>query len=236
MEKLCTKCKISFDETVFYLKKDGHRRSWCAYCMQKYANDYRANHPHTKEEIKIANHNCYIKQKVQRSEKYKIWRQNNKEKKAEMDREYYKNHSDIIKNRAHKFYEDNKERILVDCKIYRKNNLEHIKQVKKEYNKSHVREKRIRENYRRCAKHNNGGSYTVQEWVDLCNKYENKCLACGKTGVQLTADHIVPVSGGGSNYIYNIQPLCRSCNCSKSTKTIDYRNQSSLTRYNAPDS
>jgi 5-methylcytosine-specific restriction endonuclease McrA len=33
----------------------------------------------------------------------------------------------------------------------------------------------------------------------------------------------VPVALGGSSFIANIQPLCRSCNSSKQDRIIDYR-------------
>lgn len=75
---------------------------------------------------------------------------------------------------------------------------------------------------RRARKIGNGGDFTVEEWDALCKKYGNKCLACGSFG-DMTIDHIVPLSCGGSNSIDNIQPLCLACNVSKHTKTIDYR-------------
>lgn len=76
---------------------------------------------------------------------------------------------------------------------------------------------------RRAAKKSNGGNYSLSEWAELCEKYDNKCLCCGAGGVKLTVDHIIPISMGGSNSIDNLQPLCISCNSKKSKKVIDYR-------------
>lgn len=75
---------------------------------------------------------------------------------------------------------------------------------------------------RRARKQNQGGSYTAQEWRELCQKYDHRCLCCGKVK-RLTPDHVVPLSKGGSNDISNIQPLCLPCNLRKASKTIDYR-------------
>ncbi len=66
------------------------------------------------------------------------------------------------------------------------------------------------------------GSHTSDQWLGLCGVYGMRCAACH--GLKpLTRDHIVPLSKGGTDYISNIQPLCRQCNSAKRTKTIDYR-------------
>jgi 5-methylcytosine-specific restriction endonuclease McrA len=62
----------------------------------------------------------------------------------------------------------------------------------------------------------------MKEFTDLCKKYDDKCLRCGLVK-KLSMDHIIPLSKGGSNYITNIQPLCKSCNSKKATETTDYR-------------
>ena len=80
---------------------------------------------------------------------------------------------------------------------------------------------------RRSMKLNAIGSHIQGEWENLKAQYDWTCPACGKREpeIKLTEDHIVPLSKGGSDNIENIQPLCRSCNCSKHTKIIDYRKE-----------
>lgn len=66
------------------------------------------------------------------------------------------------------------------------------------------------------------GSHTFGEWELLKKQYGYTCLACGKKPPEITLseDHIIPLSRGGSDYIENIQPLCRSCNSKKYNKII----------------
>ncbi len=68
---------------------------------------------------------------------------------------------------------------------------------------------------RRYAKEKNAeGNHTLEEWNDLKDRYGNVCAFCG-SDEKLTKDHIIPLSKGGSDYIENIQPLCKSCNSKK---------------------
>lgn len=83
-------------------------------------------------------------------------------------------------------------------------------------------DKRSSTSRRRWRQRMNGGSYTEEEWNSLCERYDYKCLCCGKE-TKLTADHIIPVTKGGTSNIDNIQPLCLSCNRKKFNKTTDYR-------------
>jgi 5-methylcytosine-specific restriction endonuclease McrA len=96
------------------------------------------------------------------------------------------------------------------------------KEYYRQYRKNNRNKANAVNNNRRTKKAQNGGSYTAQEFAKLCEMYENKCLCCGSTA-PLTADHVVPISKGGTSYIDNIQPLCKPCNCKKHDKTIDYR-------------
>lgn len=46
------------------------------------------------------------------------------------------------------------------------------------------------------------------------------CVACGSEE-SLSIDHVLPRALGGSDDMSNLQTLCRWCNTSKGTKTMD---------------
>lgn len=108
----------------------------------------------------------------------------------------------------------------------------HKKYTKKQ---EHERAKRYRQNNKEKVNFYNRqrffrllglpGSHTLKERKELKEKFNYTCLKCGKREpeIKLTEDHIVPVSKKGStNFIINIQPLCRSCNSIKNNKTENY--------------
>ena len=66
------------------------------------------------------------------------------------------------------------------------------------------------------------GIHSAEEWDALLWYFNYKCLCCGsKENIQ--RDHIIPASKNGTNYIDNMQPLCRTCNIRKKDTFIDYR-------------
>lgn len=78
------------------------------------------------------------------------------------------------------------------------------------------------------AKYSNvEGTHTTKQWMELLDRYNHRCLCCGRheTETQIQEDHVVPLIKGGSNWIDNIQPLCRDCNGAggKWMKVIDFR-------------
>ena len=113
-----------------------------------------------------------------------------------------------MKKRQRENYEKNKEKIAQKAKKWREKNKEKSNFVKQQY--------KIR---KRQAK----GHFSFEEWEALKKKKDFTCMLCGKKEpeIKLEADHIVPLTKNGTNYISNIQPLCRSCNASKGNKMQD---------------
>lgn len=109
-------------------------------------------------------------------------------------------HSHLLEEQhAYKGVRQNGESKQIYHKRYCKNNPETIAHLKA----------------RRYAKEKNAeGSHSLEEWNKLKDSYGNVCAFCG-SDEKLTKDHIIPLSKGGSDYIENIQPLCKSCNSKK---------------------
>ncbi len=225
--KVCSKCNKKKELNKFYRasqNKDG-LRGQCKECTLKY------------------NHTYYKKNAKRLRKNEKEHRQKNLKVKRQSERDYYKKNLKKIRIRKKNWYKENLDRerkrqrdwyknhtytqeYLEKKKKYRRDYYKLNKQKEKKGNKKWRKdnpEKRMAiENKRRAKKAGNGGSFTEQEWKELCDKYDNKCLCCGKKK-KLTADHVIPLVKGGSSYIKNIQPLCKSCNSKKHIKTIDYR-------------
>jgi 5-methylcytosine-specific restriction endonuclease McrA len=69
----------------------------------------------------------------------------------------------------------------------------------------------------RARKRNATGRYTAREFRALCDESSWQCSYCATVLdiVTVQADHIIPLSRGGSNGIENIAVSCASCNCRK---------------------
>lgn len=71
--------------------------------------------------------------------------------------------------------------------------------------------------YKYYLRNNTSGKIDKVAWELKLKQLDGKCQLCG-TIENITIDHIISLSKGGTNLIANLQPLCRSCNCSKSNK------------------
>jgi hypothetical protein len=208
--KICTKCnkkKALPDFSNFKYGKLG-KLCWCKECKKKADQQYYENH---KEEHGIRCKEWRSVHKDELVEYQRIYRENNKEQKKENDR---------------RWQQQNKEKADRNRKNWIARNPEKNRQCKRDYDTRNPEVTREKTRNRRARTKFNGGKVTTEEWLELVEFYGNKCLCCGKKGVKLTMDHVIPLVKGGKHAIENCQPLCKSCNCKKSSKIIDYRPKS----------
>jgi 5-methylcytosine-specific restriction endonuclease McrA len=103
-------------------------------------------------------------------------------------------------------------------RAYRERNREARTAASREWQRTHPEVHAHNESARRSRRYANGGSHTLAEWHEKCALLGNVCIYCGEAK-PLTRDHKVPIARGGSDFIENIVPACKSCNCRKSKRT-----------------
>lgn len=126
-------------------------------------------------------------------------------------------------------YYRHQEKRLEHAKQWRDENLDAVREYDRARNKEryrrHPEKRRAYQQNRRARMNEVDGEFTPKQWRQLKAYFDHTCLCCGQREpeIKLTVDHVIPIARGGSNYIWNIQPLCLTCNLSKATKSIDYR-------------
>lgn len=195
--KHCSKCDTWKDTSEFSKNrraKDG-LFSWCKKCATKNAMKWQKENSKQVSEYQQAYRKTHPRK--DKSKQYpasqKKWRLNNPDKVKEKIKNWFAKHP-------------GKKR-----------------ELREKYEALHPEDRQARRRGYRARKRNAQGKITPQEWQAILGKYGNKCLKCGKTNIQLTMDHVLPLALGGTHTADNVQPLCMSCNASKNAKHIDYR-------------
>jgi 5-methylcytosine-specific restriction endonuclease McrA len=140
-----------------------------------------------------------------------------------------KNRNGQKKEEISKYYRGWRKKNLTSLSDYyrtwRENNRERDNGRKRTWVKNHLdrRRKQVRiSNLMRAHLLRAVGSFTYEEWEILKRKHNYTCPTCGRKEpeIKLTIDHIIPISKGGTNYIWNIHPLCLQCNVRKGNKLL----------------
>jgi 5-methylcytosine-specific restriction endonuclease McrA len=77
---------------------------------------------------------------------------------------------------------------------------------------------RVDRQRRRARNRQASGYFTREQWQARLDYHGNKCYYCTSEH-NLTIDHRIPLSRGGTNWPSNLVPACHSCNSKKNNKT-----------------
>lgn len=123
---------------------------------------------------------------------------------------------------------NNSEKAKIRVGEWHEKNKDRVKEIKEKYaNSERGKEKRKECGQRRLAiERNLKVKLNMDYWRWLCERLDYKCQICGsvKKYTELTIDHQIPINLGGDNHEWNLQPLCKSCNCRKQDRLIGVDN------------
>jgi len=122
----------------------------------------------------------------------------------------------------HKLYlQEHSEEISEQRKTYYKERQDHLRQYTAQYRQTERGRMSMKaaNHNRKARKKNGGGSHTAQELQEQFRRQHGHCYYCKvKLHKIWHADHVIPLSRGGSNDIHNIVIACPTCNQSKYNK------------------
>lgn len=110
--------------------------------------------------------------------------------------------------------ERNKADLRKKGSAYRQANLPRRKAALASWLKANPEKVRALSHRRRARELGAEGSFTGAEWSAILEAYGHRCRYCASPN-NITCDHIVPLAKGGTNWPWNLQPLCRTCNSKK---------------------
>ena len=129
---------------------------------------------------------------------------------------------DEEKMRKKEYYKKNKNWLKEKNKEYRKNNKEKEKERFDKWKKNNPDKEFNRYTKRRQREENQGGGISKNQWLEMMEFFDWRCAYSNEklSDKYRTIDHIIPLSKGGENEIWNCIPMHRSYNSSKFTNDM----------------
>ena len=197
--KECTRCGEIKPHDQF--GKKGQRwdglNGWCRECESAYKKEYRS-----------VPENAAKEQAQSRK-----WREENPTWVSEYNKEWAAKNPERKKESKHRWHQANRESENAKARI----------RSKQWVQDNPERHNNLNANYRARAR-GAPGQFTKRQWSKLKELCNHRCVMCGRKK-KLCRDHVIPLTHPDtSNWIGNIQPLCRKCNATKrDVDRTDYR-------------
>lgn len=233
-KKKCPGCSLVKDLTEFYASASSTsgRQTRCKECARSYATDHKA-------ETSAYNKEWWEKNKDREKAIRKAWYEKNKAATLAKQKAYRELNPEKVRAAIARSPSQSKEAVAARSKKWQQANRERARERGRRWQAKHpldpvitaaknkawraANPDKCREigRNKRARKRNAEGSHTKEEIATLFVTQRGKCAnaSCGtsiKAGYHV--DHIMPLILGGSNYIRNIQLLCKPCNLRKHKK------------------
>lgn len=133
----------------------------------------------------------------------------------------FKDTPDDVKLANRRSYWKHRSRLLQERRIRYANNLEFERARSRAYLKLNLDKSRFRSRrYELSKRVSTPNPITRMEWEAIKVAYNFKCAYCGCEPIEITQDHVIPISKGGEDSASNIVPVCQTCNKRKNNLDV----------------
>lgn len=147
------------------------------------------------------------------------WHEKNKYKIKQQKRQYREKNKAQIASAKTKYYEKNRDSILEKVRKWYLENQHAAKERTRAWRNSNPDKAKTLDANKKAKRRGAEGKHCRKDIAKLENLQKWKCANCAcciKNGYHV--DHIMPIALGGTNWPYNLQLLCPSCNMRKNAK------------------
>jgi len=203
--KQCTRCGAVYPATVefWHRKKSGKYglSAECKPCAYERVHQWNEANPNKARE------------------RVHQWQIDNPDKTRENKQRWYESNRDKERERLQQYYQANLDKVRERVRQWQKANPDKTRERKCLWYKANPDKVREFSHRRRARKLNAEGSHTAEELKAQYKRQKGRCYWCGdKLKGEYHADHVIPLTKGGSDYISNIVCACPVCNLSKHDK------------------
>lgn len=146
------------------------------------------------------------------------WALQNSEQRQMYYAAYRIENREAVKANKHQYYETHKDAIKHKTRMWEINNRDKSRAGKKAWKARNPLSVITNTNRRRARIKDLRHSFTVDDWLRVVERFDNRCAYCGASDVALEQEHFIPVVMGGHYEFGNIVPSCGECNRRKSGK------------------
>lgn len=147
-----------------------------------------------------------------------IWRERNAERISEYKRNQRKIKTDELRLYEKGYREANREKRRMWQMEWKKANPDYAREHRAANHEKYL----AYDHKRRANRATLSGYFTDQDIANMRYIQQGHCAYCGRVGLKLEIEHIIPVTRiGSSNDPWNLCLACRKCNASKNDRTIE---------------
>jgi len=143
-------------------------------------------------------------------------------------RERYAQDPEYFRRKTREWRRRNVDTVRESRRLERISDPQRFREYERRYAQKYPEKFRAKAQKRRALEAGADGTHTAEQVLARGVLFGSRCWMCG--GSYEHDDHVIPLSGGGTNWPANLRPTCGPCNTGKGPRRVPLSEQRRLVR------